>query len=189
MKKLFFLFLAGAFFYGCSNQGSAPATETKPADSAKSEAKAETPPAAPITYAYPIQYSADFSIGDLQNSKKVLELWKDYDDNNLSNHLNYFADTVMFDFANGMHIKASRDSLMKVASATRSKLASSTSTVIAATCLKPAGKDESWVMIWGKEVDGLKNAKKDSADLHEAWMFNKEGKVAWVIQYSKKFAK
>ena len=63
------------------------------------------------------------------------------------------------------------------------------SSVEVVTALKPKGKDETWVCVWGKEVDTHNNNKIDSVDLHEMWMFNKDGKIAYMGQYQAKPAK
>ncbi len=38
-----------------------------------------------VSYAYPIDYSANFEIADPKLAQKVTELWKDFDNNNLDN--------------------------------------------------------------------------------------------------------
>ena len=57
------------------------------------------------------------------------------------------------------------------------------SSVEVVTTLKPKGKDETWVCVWGKEVDTHKDGKMDSTYLNENWMFNKDGKVAYMSQF------
>ena len=68
-------------------------------------------------------------------------------------------------------------------------MASATESVDAVVVLKNKGKDESWVCVWGKEVDVMKDGKKDSTFLNENWMFNKDGKVSVIRQYAAKIPK
>jgi len=77
--------------------------------------------------------------------------------------------------------------MLSATKAYRASLGTATSTVIAWTTIKPKGKDETWVIIWGKEVDE-KNGKKDSVNLNENWMFNKDGKISFMTQYAQKYA-
>lgn len=141
-----------------------------------------------VSYAYPVEYSSDFTIGDPKYAQMVLELWKDYDNNTFNNHKDYFADSVNMDFS-GMSISGTRDSIIAMATADRGKLKNSTSSVEVVTALKPKGKDETWVCVWGKEVDTHKDGKMDSVYLNENWMFNKDGKVAYMSQFQSMPAK
>ena len=134
-----------------------------------------------VSYAYPVQYASDFTIGDPKYAQMVLELWKDYDNNTFSNHKDYFADSVSMDFS-GSTISGTRDSIINSAIAHRSSLKNAVSSVEVVTALKPKGKDETWVCVWGKEVDTHNNGKIDSVYLNENWMFNKDGKIVYMSQ-------
>ena len=71
----------------------------------------------------------------------------------------------------------------------RGSLKNAVSSVEVVTTLKPKGKDETWVCVWGKEVDTHNNGKMDSVYLNENWMFNKDGKVAYMSQFQSAPAK
>ncbi len=137
-----------------------------------------------VTYAYPVEYSSDFSIGDSKYAQMVLDLWKDYDNNTFDNHKDYFADSVSMDLAGGNSlINVSRDSALNTVKKYRSSLKNAVSSVEVLTSLKPKGKDENWACVWGKEVDTYNNGKMDSVYLNENWEFNKDGKVIYMAQY------
>lgn len=138
-----------------------------------------------ISLPYSVLYSSDFEIGDKKFVQSVLEAWKDYDNNTLQNSASKFADTVQFYGADGMVVKG-KDSLMANVSKFRSMFASAVDEVSTVVALKPKGKDETWVCVWGKETDVMKNGKKDSTYLNENWMFNKDGKVAIIYQLAAK---
>lgn len=145
------------------------------------------PQQANVTYAYPVEYSSDFTIGDPKYAQTVLELWKDYDNNTFDNHKDVFADSVSMDFSNGSSVtNMSKDSIFNMVKKFRSSLKNAVSSVEVLTTLKPKGKDETWVCVWGKEVDTHNNGKMDSVYYNENWMFNKDGKVAYIAQYEAK---
>lgn len=139
-----------------------------------------------VNYAYPVAYSSDFTIGDSKYAQTVLELWKDFDNNTFDNHKDAFADSVAMDFADGSSIKSTRDSVVNSAKAYRSGLKNVASSIDVVTTLKPQGKDETWVCVWGTEVDTHNGGKVDSVYLQENWMFNKDGKIAYMSQYAQK---
>src|SRR5204863_9861858 len=101
------------------------------------------------------------------------------------NHKDAFADSVSMDLS-GTSMSGTRDSIVAGAKAFRSSFKNAVSSVDAVTTLKPKGKDETWVCVWGKEVDTHKNGKVDSVYLQENWKFNKDGKIAYVSQFSAK---
>ena len=90
------------------------------------------------------------------------------------------------DLAGGTTMSAPRDSIFSAIKKYRSSFKTAVSSVEVVTALKPKGKDETWVCIWGKEVDTHDNNKMDSVYLNENWMFNKDGKVAYMSQYQAK---
>ena len=142
-----------------------------------------------VNYAYPVAYSSDFTIGDSKYAQIVLELWKDFDNNTFDNHKDAFADSVSMDFPDGSTMSGTRDSIVAGAKAFRSSLKNCVSSIDAIVTLKPKDKDETWVCVWGKEVDTHNNGKIDSVNHNENWMFNKNGKIAYMEQLDAKPAK
>ncbi|MBA4198307.1 MAG: hypothetical protein C0459_12215 [Chitinophaga sp.] len=157
--------------------------------SCKQEEKKETndkkETTASVTLPYPILYSSEFEIGDKKFAKLVLDIWKDYDNNTIKNSAALFADTTRFYDASGRMVKG-KDSIISIIDTYRNSIASVKEDVSAIVVLKPKGKDETWVCVWGKEVDAMKDGKKDSVFLQESWMFNKDEKVANIYQYATK---
>jgi hypothetical protein len=161
-------------------------TATTSSDNTSDTTAASTSSNENVTYAYTPTYSADFEIGDSKLAQTVLELWKDFDNNTFDNHKDAFADSVMMEFPDGSQMNGPRDSIIAGAKAYRSSLKNVASTVDVVTTLKPKGKDETWVCVWGKEVDTHKNDKVDSIYYQENWMFNKDGKISYMSQFSMK---
>jgi hypothetical protein len=139
-----------------------------------------------VSYAYPVKYSSDFTIGDSKYAQTVLELWKDFDNNTFDNHKDAFADSVSMSFPDGSTMSGTRDSIIAGAKAFRSSLKNCASSIDAIVTLKPKGKDETWVCVWGTEVDTHNNGKIDSVNHNENWMFNKDGKIAYMEQLDAK---
>ncbi len=181
MKKLHLVMIAFCMLAACGN----PAP-TEEATASKDTSASSAPP---LSYAYTATYSSDFEFGDPKLAQTVLDRWKDYDNNSFEGGKSSFADSVSMDFADGSSFKGTRDSITAMVSAYRSGFSSAVSTVNAWVTLKPKGKDETWVCIWGKEVHTDKKGKKDSLNLNENWMFDKNGKVAYIEQLSAKIHK
>ena len=175
MQKIFIAIIACTLFAACqqSNSGTAKTDSTK--------AAADT-----ITYPYTPTYGADFELGDPKYAKIILDIWKDFDNNTLTNHRDAFADTVAVDLIDGHSFYGSRDSMLANIAAFRGSLASATSKVATWVTLKQRGKNAVWVSVWGMEVDVQKDGSKDSTTLNESWMFNKDGKIVYMEQLSRK---
>jgi hypothetical protein len=135
-----------------------------------------------MSYPYTADYSSNFVIGNPANSKVILELWKDWDDNAFDRH-NYFADTVVMYLSDGTVIKG-KDSTLAGAKRFRGSMSTATSNVHAWIPLKSVDKNEDWVAVWGTETDTYADGKTAIRDLHEIWRFNKDGKVDLMRQFS-----
>ena len=180
MKQLSFTTLILCVLVACNT--ATTSTENK----TDTMAAATTPSDENVTYAYTPAYSADFTIGDSKYAQTVLELWKDFDNNTFDTHKDAFADSVSMDFADGSKMNGPRDSIIAGAKAYRTSLKNVVSSIEAVVTLKPKGKDETWVSVWGKEVDTHNNGKMDSVYYNENWMFDKDGKIAYMGQYAGK---
>jgi hypothetical protein len=180
MKQLFTAACALCVLAACNNA----TTSTSSTDTTANTATVTTDQSQNVSYAYPVEYSSDFIIGDPKYAQTVLELWKDYDDNAFDRHADAFADSVTMDLSDGTgFMNSPKDSVLKSVKAYRSSLKNAVSSVEVVTALKPKGKDETWVCVWGREVDTHKDGKMDSVYYNENWMFNKDGKVAYMSQY------
>ena len=138
-----------------------------------------------ISYAYTATYSSKFEMGDPKNAQTIVNLWKIWDDGDLSKGKDLFADSVEMHLSNGMIDKGPRDSVIAHAQAFRSTMESVTSTVEAFLPTKSTDKNEDWVAIWGKEISKDKLGKIDSSYLQETWRLNKDGKIDFMLQYNR----
>jgi hypothetical protein len=138
-----------------------------------------------VQYPYPVARSK-FQIGDANNAKMILEIWKDWDSGNLQNHKDYFADQVSFFVADGPPMIGPRDSVLAHAQAFRNTISTSESSVDAIVPLNNLDSAQNWVAIWGKEIDTDKSGKKDTTYLNEVWRLDKNNKVDLFYQFNSK---
>ena len=134
---------------------------------------------------YKADYSADFKIGNNSYSKMILDLWKDWDDNQLDRH-NYFADTIVGMFADG-NISKGKQAFVADGKKFRSTQVTAKSTIHAVVPLWSNDRNENVVCVWGTEEHTLADGKKETSDLHEVWWFNKDGKITMLRQWAAKF--
>ncbi len=176
MKKLL-VFSAILVVASCNN-----GTETKSTSEDASKSNTE------VTYAYPINYSSKFEMGDPKKSQKVSELWKAFDDNKLMDTKNDFADSVSMEFS-GMVMSGNRDTILANMSGYRSSLASVVSKIDVIFSTRSIDKDSdgNWICVWGSEKTTSMDNKVDSAKIHEIWHFNKEGKIDQMSQYKQEY--
>lgn len=160
---------------GCNNDSKTESMKTANSDSAATDQN--------VQYPYAVTMSK-FRMGDANNAKMLLEVWKDWDNATLSAHKDYFADMVSFYVADGPPMIGPRDSVLAQAQAFRNSVASSESSVDAIVPLYNIDSSANWVAIWGREVDTDKSGKKDTMYLNEAWRLNKDNKFDLVYQYN-----
>lgn len=141
--------------------------------------------AAQANQPYIADYSANFTISDQALSTKILEMWKDWDDNQFDRH-DYMADTVEMTFADGTKLKGKMES-MEAAKKHRGTFTKVVSTIHAWVPLKSTDRDQNLVCIWGKDESTTADGKVEKSDIHEVWFFNKDGKVVDMLQWKAKF--
>ncbi len=131
--------------------------------------------------AYTPRYS-NFAIGNPEHAKKVLTLFKDWDDNQLTRN-DFFADTIMMVHEDGTMAKGKAD-VIKGGQAYRGSMTSAKTTITAIVPLKSVDFNEDWVAVWAHEDDVMADGKKQGREIHEIWRFNKDGKVDYMQSYS-----
>lgn len=131
---------------------------------------------------YKANYSSQFVMNNLAHAKKILELWKAYDENMIPRHADYFADTVTIDLPNGTRLTG-KDAAMKAVTEYRSTQGKVESTVDAWIATKSVDKNEEWVCIWGVETATDASGKVTKNRIHEIWQLNKDGKVVYMAQF------
>ena len=134
---------------------------------------------------YKADYSSDFKLGNPAYADVVLNIWKDWDDNELKRH-DYFADTITIWMPDGSVTRGKANNL-EMAMKYRSSMTSSKSTIHAWVPLYSIDKKDNFVCVWGSEEDTFADGKVEKKALHEVWWFNKDGKVTTMRQWNSKF--
>jgi len=155
MKKILYLCAAIALFASCKGGTSTGGAANTDSAAAKKDS---------LPMAYKASYSSSFTISDnAKNEQLVLQSYKDWEDNTLKNGSTYLGDTVTMDFANGKHLTAPRDGIIKEWQNFRDSLSSVKLDIVAVTNLHSTDKNTDWVGVWYKETDTYKTGKVDSA--------------------------
>ena len=134
---------------------------------------------------YKATYSSSFQMGKAALAQKVLDLWKDYDDNQFDRH-DYMHDTVVMSFPDGTVTKGKKEN-MDAAKKFRGGFTTVKSTIHAIVPLRSTDRNEDIVCVWGHEENTLADGKVEGRDLHEVWWFNKDGKVVRMRQWNAGF--
>ena len=167
-----------AILAACHSAPSTPSTDVAMSNTDSTAMK-------PIQSPYEIGYSSKFVMDDPKNAESLLQLWKTYDNGDLSAGKEMIADSMELYLADGQKMHGSRDSVTAWVQKYRSSMASAVSRVDAVMAVKSVDKNEHWALIWGTEVDTHKDGKIDSTYLQETWRFNKDGKADLVLQCSR----
>jgi hypothetical protein len=178
MRKI--VLLAGISLLAACNSG----TKEEVASIAPNADSSAAAAAESVSYPYTASYSSKFTIGDPKHAKLILDLWKDWDNGDLSKSRDKFADSVYMYFWDGGKLETTRDSAIAISQKYRDSYTSVSSSLDAVVALKSTDKNENWVNVWGKEVHTDKKGKGDSINLHEVWRINKDGKADLVYQFA-----
>jgi ketosteroid isomerase-like protein len=132
---------------------------------------------------YTASYSSNFTIGDPGFAEKVMMLWKDYENNSLDNHADLFADSLIITLADGHSVQGKAQNLAGVKQF-RSSLTDFKAHVDAWVSLKSMDREQNVVCVWGGGNYTDRDGKRVTTRVHEVWVFNKDGKVAFMTQFS-----
>jgi len=132
---------------------------------------------------YKAEYSSNFTIADQSYVNKILTVWKDYEENALDRHLDWFADTVSMSWMNGQTVKGKTANLSG-AKAFRGSQTNLKVSLDASVSLK-SDKGDNVVCVWGTEEYTDQSGKKVVNHLQEVWGFNKDGKIDVMLQYAR----
>jgi hypothetical protein len=140
-----------------------------------------------LPYAYKATYSSDITVpGDPVNAQKVLQVWKMFETAKIEDMKPYFADSVKYDDAHGMHFYGPTDKLLAYAKSDIDGLDSMRFDIVQWQSAHVNDKNEDWVNIWSRERRYGKNGgKADTVLMQENWKV-KNGKVVAFDQYLSK---
>lgn len=136
-----------------------------------------------ISYPYTAEYSSQFEMGNPEYSKMILDLWKDWDNNQLELHQDYISDTVVHQAPNG-EVTQGKEKFLAAGKEYRNRFSNVKSSLEVWIPLRSVDKDQDWVAVWGREEDTDHEGKVTTTMLHEIWGFNKDGKIVFFRQYT-----
>jgi hypothetical protein len=178
MRKIVFL-LGLSVFAACNSGKDTKVESMSSGDSTKMSNEN-------VSYPYTADYSSKFEMGDPKNVQTVLELYKDWDNNNLDNSRSKFADSVTLVLSDGSVIKGPFDTINNQTKPFRNSLGTVTTSVHAILPVKSIDKNENWVLTWFTEHRTDAKGKQDSVQFQETWRINKDGKADLLYQYEQK---
>jgi hypothetical protein len=173
MNKSSFLLVMMIMIVSCTsavNQGETPAVTAPAKDT--------------LTYAYKATYSSDIAVpGNPVNAQKVLQVWKMFETAKIEDMKPFFADSVKYDDAHGMHFFGPTEKLLAYAKSDIDALDSMRFDIVMWQSAHVNDRNEDWVNIWSRERRYGKNGgKADTLLMQENWKV-KDGKVVSFDQY------
>jgi hypothetical protein len=137
-----------------------------------------------LKYEYKATYSSNITVpGNPVNAQKVLQVWKMFETAQINEMKPYFADSVKYDDASGMHFYGPTEKLLAYAKKDIDGLDSMRFDIVMWQSAHVNDKNEDWVNIWSRERRYPKNhGKADTVLMQENWKV-KNGKVTGFDQY------
>ena len=177
MKRLSIALVAAAFLFACNN-------EKKTDESAgKTEEKKES---VAIAYPYKAAYSSDFSIGDANHAKMVLDLYKMWEDNKVDEMKTLLADSVSIDFPDGNKFNDNTaDSMINFAKQFRKTLSSVKVMFDGWMPIHVNDTKEDYVLVWSRDYNTDMSGKVDSIRAH-AYFLIKNNKIRSWSEFQQK---
>ncbi len=172
MKKLVYAICAALLLSACNS----------PSDPSAA-APANAPIKDTLSYAFKASYSSDITVpANPVNAQKVLQVWKMFETAQVDAMKPYFADSVIYDDAHGMHFHGKTMDLLAYAKKDIEGLDSMRFDISMWQSAHSNDKNEDWVNIWSAERRYPKNGKPDTVLMQENWEV-REGKVVYFNQY------
>lgn len=178
MKRLFTALIATVFLFSC--------TDEKKADKPPANVEA-TKAAATVAYPYMADYSSDFSIGNPQHSKMVLDLYKMWEDGKIDEMRPLLADSVFIDITDGMKFNNTVDSFVNFAKQVRATYKLTKPVFDKWMPVHSNDKNEDFVLVWSRDYSTNTDGKMDSLRVH-AYFLVQNNKVRGWSEFQQKLA-
>lgn len=178
MKKLSFAIVVISMLVACNDK--------KSDDKTGGDKTADKKTMDSITYPFTPAYTHDFSMGDPNHSKIVLDFIKTWEDNKIKDMRPLLADTMAVDFSDGSKFMGTADSLLSIAQMFRDQFSSVRIVVDAWMPVHSNDKNEDWVLVWEKDYT-TKDGVVDSIGSH-AYFQIRNNKIAYWHELQSKLA-
>jgi hypothetical protein len=177
MKRLSIALVAAAFLFACNNEKKPDESSAKPEEKKGSAA---------MVYPYKAGYSSDFSMGDANHSKMVLDLYKMWEENKLDDMKTLLADSVSIDFPDGNKFKDNKaDSMISFAKQFRKTLSSVKVMFDGWMPIHVNDTKEDYVLVWSRDYNTDMSGKMDSTRGH-AYFLIKNNKIRSWSEFQQK---
>jgi hypothetical protein len=167
MKKISIALIAASIIMGCTNEKKTDEAAAKPVEE-KKEA---------VALPYKADY-ADFSMGDQNHTKMVLDFFKMFEESKLADGRSMLTDTVTVDFSDGSKFMGTADSLIKMGIQYRGMYAKLETRIDACMAVHSNDKNEDWVLIWDRTYSTDQKGKIDSTRGQSYWQI-KNNKISY----------
>ena len=174
LKKISLILLLSGIINGCTSDKK-PEVEQAPA----------VQEIAPPSLVYEPSYSASFEIGNPDYAEMIVQgSWKDWEDNNLDNMVNWVSDTITAYHSNNEMVRG-LESLMARWKEHRADYSSSKPTINAVMSVRSKDRNEDWVLVWATSIDTKIDGTVDTVALMETWRINAAGKADMLLQFDR----
>lgn len=179
MKQFLTALIAMALLLACNNE--------KKTDQASNEPEKKNESGS-ISYAYTPEYSSDFSMGDPNHAKTVLDLFKMWEENRLDEMKPLLADSVWIEFPDGYKFADNTaDSMLNFARGFRKSLTSIRTKFDGWMCVRSNDKKEDYVLTWCNDRITDISGKEDSVRAH-AYFLIQNNKIRGWSEFQQKLA-
>ncbi len=176
MKKLSILVVAVSIIMACNSE--------KKKEEKTGDDKKQTSVSAPADLPYKMIYT-QWEMGDPQNLKMVLDMYKNWEDNKLDAVASAFGDSTTFEMAAGVRINTTKQNLMDSLKSWRGQSDKLTSDIVTGVSLHSPDKNEDWVLVWAMNHATDKAGKTDSVFSNDNWQV-KNGKIVYLSSLEQK---
>jgi hypothetical protein len=169
-----------ALLFSCG-QNSKPLTEAGTNSSADGVSNDTTTAKAPEEkmFDYPV-LNKNWEIGNHQNTRLVLQVYKSWDNKAVEDMEALFADTVMMDMPNGVRRLASKTETVKRLLGQRKTLSTASNEILAAYPLLNSDNNDEWVNVLTYNKWTYKDRSRDSMLYMDLWKI-RDGKVSYLV--------
>lgn len=175
IQKVLLILAATSMIFSCNDE--------KKSDSAESPVMTEN---VSIPLPYVPSYSSSFKMGDPAYATMIVQgSWKDWENNQLDNMVNWVEDTIVA-FHSDNEVIHGADSLMARWKRARAAYSEVRPTIDAVLPVYSTDRMENWVLVWATEIDTHKDGSRDTVALMETWRINKAGKADMLLQFDRR---
>lgn len=129
-------------------------------------------------YAYPVEM-AHWKMGDPQNTKIILDMYRAWDDNNPAAVASFYADSARMDLPGGTRITLGNKDIYAYLKKARALYGATYNQIISAYALHNEDKNGDWVMVMTYNKWEYDDGSKDSTLYLDNWRV-KDGKIVYL---------